>query len=98
MLVASLRRFREWRDARRGASLRLFQRLRVSGLGVLVRELAMFLGGLGVLLRLFVFAHRVVVLGLEVVMRRRVVMTSRGLMVLRRRMFRHLSAPLVRIA
>jgi hypothetical protein len=37
------------------------------------------------------------VLGLEVVMRRRLVMTSRGLMVLRRRMFRHLSAPLLRI-
>jgi hypothetical protein len=70
----------------------------VGGLGVLVRELAMFLSGLGVLLRLFVLAHRVVVLGLKVVMRRRVVMTSRGLMVLRRRMFRHLSAPLLRIA
>jgi hypothetical protein len=58
----------------------------------------MFLGGPGVLLRLFVFAHRVVVLGLKVVMRRRVVMTSRGLMVLSRRMFRHVSAPLFRIA
>ena len=85
-------------DATLRFRLGLFHGLRVSGLGVLVRELAMFLGGLGVLLRLFVFAHRVVVLGLEVVMRRRVVMTSRGLMVLRRRMFRHLSAPLVRIA
>lgn len=73
--------------------LGLFHRLGVSGLGVLVRELAMFLGGSRMLLRLFVFAHRVVVLGLKVVMRRRVVMTSRSLMVLRRRMFRHLSAP-----
>ena len=85
----------------RGATLRfqlrLFQRLRVSGLSMLMRELAMFLGGSRVLLRLFVFAHRVVVLGLEVVMRGRLVMTSRGLMVLRRRMFRHLSAPLLRI-
>jgi hypothetical protein len=65
---------------------------------MLLRELAVVLSGLGVLLRLFVFAHRVVVLGLKVVMRGRVVVTSRGLMVLGRRMFRHLSAPLFRIA
>jgi hypothetical protein len=65
---------------------------------MLVRELAMLFGGLGVLLRLFVLAHSVVVLGLKVVMRGRGVMTSRGLMVLRRRMFRHLSAPLLRVA
>jgi hypothetical protein len=74
----------------------LFQGLRVGGLGVLLRELAMILGGPGVLLRLFVFTHRVVVLGLEVVMRGRLVMTSCGLVVLRRGMFRHLSAPLLR--
>jgi len=58
----------------------------------------MFLSGPGVMLRLIVFAERVVVLSLMVVMRGRVVMTSRGLMVLGRRMFRHLSAPLFRIA
>jgi hypothetical protein len=78
--------------------LRLFQRLRVGGLSVLVRELAVFLSGLGVLLRLLVFTHRVVMLGLKMVMCGRVVMTSRVLMVLRRRMFRHLSTPLLRIA
>ena len=65
---------------------------------MLLRELAMFLSGPGVMLRLIVFAERVVVLSLMVVMRGRVVMTSRGLMVLGRRMFRHLSAPLFRIA
>jgi hypothetical protein len=57
----------------------------------------MVFSGFGVLLCLFVFAHRVVVLGLEVVMRGGVVMTSRGLMLLCRGMFRHWSAPLLRI-
>jgi hypothetical protein len=72
--------------------LSLFQRLRVSALGVLVREIAVVLSGLCVLLRLIVFADRVMMLSLKVVMRRRLVMTSRGHMMFGSRMFRHVSA------
>jgi hypothetical protein len=57
----------------------------MSCLGMLLCELAVLLRGRGVLLRLFVFAQSVMVLSLMVVM------TSRGLMMLRRRMFRQLS-------
>lgn len=56
---------------------------------MLLREFAVLLGGLGVLLRLFVLADRVVVFSLKVMMRGRLVMTSRGQMMLGRRMFRH---------
>jgi hypothetical protein len=58
---------------------------------MLVRKLAMFLGGLGVVLRLFVLAHCVMMLSLMMVMRGGVVMASRGVMMLGRRMFRHLN-------
>ena len=51
----------------------------------------MFLGSLRVVLRLFVFAHRVVMLSLMMVMRGGMVMTGRGVMMLGRRMFRHLN-------
>jgi len=61
------------------------------GIGVFVRELAMVLGSLRVVLGLFVFAHRVVVLGLMVVMRGCVVMAGGGVMMLRRRMSCHLN-------
>ena len=98
MLVASLRRVREPRDARRGASLWLFQRLRVSRLGVLVRQLAMVLGGRGVVLGLIVLAARVVMLSLMVMMRGRMVVAGCGVMMLLRRVFCHLSAPLRPIA
>lgn len=58
---------------------------------MLVRKLAMFLGGLCVVLRLFVFAHRVVMVSLMMVMRGGMVMAGRRVMMLRRRMFRHLN-------
>jgi hypothetical protein len=61
------------------------------GLGMLVGEFAMFLGRLRVMLGVFVFAHRVVMLRLMMVMRGGMVMTGRGVMVLGRWMFRHLS-------
>ena len=51
----------------------------------------MFLGSLRVVLRLFVFAHRVVMLSLMMVMRGGMVMTGCGVMMLSRRMFRHLN-------
>jgi len=55
-------------------------------------KLAMFFGRLRVMLRLFVLAHRVMVLSLMVMMGCGVVMTSRGVMMFGRRMFRHFSA------
>jgi hypothetical protein len=61
-----------------------------------VRELAMLLGCRRVVLGLFVFAARVVMLGLMMVVRGCVVMTGGRMMMLARRMFRHLSAPLLR--
>ncbi len=51
----------------------------------------MFLGSLRVVLGVFVFAHRVVMLSLMMVVRGGMVMTGRGVMMLGRRMFRHLS-------
>jgi hypothetical protein len=44
-----------------------------------------------VVLRLFVFAHRVVMLSLMMVMRGGMVMTGRGMVMLGRRMLRHLN-------
>jgi hypothetical protein len=65
---------------------------------MLVREVAMFLGSLRVVLRVFVFAHRVVMLSLMMVMRGGMVMTGRGVMMLGRRMFRHLNVlPVLRL-
>jgi hypothetical protein len=58
---------------------------------MLVRKLAMFLGGLGVVLCLFMLAHCVMMLGLMMVMRGGVMMASRGVMMLGGRMFRHLN-------
>ncbi len=58
---------------------------------MLVGEVAMFLGSLRVVLGVFVFAHRVVMLSLMMVVRGGMVMTGRGVMMLGRRMFRHLS-------
>lgn len=67
-------------------------------IGMLVGELAMFLGSLRVVLRLFVFAHRVVMLSLMMVMRGGMVMTGCGVMMLGRRMFRHLNVlPVLRL-
>ena len=70
---------------------KLLVRLRVCCLSMLVGEFAVFLGGLRVVLRLFVFAHRVVMLSLMMMMRGGMVMTGRGMMMLSRRMFRHLN-------
>jgi hypothetical protein len=58
---------------------------------MLVGELAVLLSSLRVVLCLLVFAHRVVMIGLVVVMRSGVVVTGRGVVMLRRRMFRHLN-------
>jgi hypothetical protein len=58
---------------------------------VFVRELAVLLSGLCVILRFLVLAHRVVVLSLVMVMRGGVVVTRRVVMMLSRRMFCHLS-------
>jgi hypothetical protein len=58
---------------------------------MLVREFAVFLSGLRVVLSLFVFAHRVVMLSLMMMMRGGMVMAGRGMMMLSRRMFRHLN-------
>jgi hypothetical protein len=66
-------------------------RLRVCGLSMLVRQFAVFLSGLRVVLRLFVFAHRVVMLSLMMMMRGGMVMACRGMMMLGRRMSRHLN-------
>jgi hypothetical protein len=54
-------------------------------------KLAMFFGRLRVMLRLFVLAHRVMVLSLMVIMGG-VVMTGRGVMMFGGRVFRHLGA------
>jgi hypothetical protein len=73
--------------------------MRMRCLGMLVGELAVFLSGFGVVLRLFVFAHRVVMLSLMMVMRGGMVMTGCGVMMLGRRMFRHLNVlPVLRLA
>ena len=53
--------------------------MRVRGLGMLVRLFTVFLGGLRVVLRVFVFAHRVVMLSLMMVMRGGMVMAGRGM-------------------
>jgi hypothetical protein len=70
---------------------RLFVGMRVRGLGMLVRLFAVFLGGLRVVLRVFVFAHRVVMLSLMMVMRGGMVMAGRDMVMLGGRMFRHLN-------
>jgi hypothetical protein len=54
---------------------------------MLVGELAMFLGRGGVILRVFVLAHLVMMRGLMMVMRGGVVVSGGGVMVLARRMF-----------
>jgi hypothetical protein len=56
-----------------------------------VRELAMFFSGCGMVLGLIVLTARVVVLGLMMVMRGRMVVAGRGVMMLLRRMFCHFS-------
>jgi hypothetical protein len=56
-----------------------------------LREFAMFLSGRRMMLGLFVFSARVMMLSLMVVMRGRVVVARRGLMMPARRMFRHFS-------
>jgi hypothetical protein len=66
--------------------------MRMRGLSVLMRELAVFASSLGMMLRLFVLAERMVMIGLVVVMRGGVVVTGRGVVMLRRRMLCHLSA------
>lgn len=72
--------------------------MRVGCLGMLVRELAMFLGGRCMMLRLLVFAAHVVMVGLVVVMRSGVMVTGRGVVMLGRRMLCHLSVlPLVEL-
>jgi hypothetical protein len=63
----------------------------VSGLRVLVRELAMFFGSSGVVLGLIVLAARVVMLRLMMVVRRRMMVAGRGVVVLLRRMFCHVT-------
>jgi hypothetical protein len=78
--------------------LSLLVSMRVGSLGMLVREFAMFLGGRCMMLRLLVLAAHVVMIRLVVVMRSGVMVTGRGVVMLRRRMFCHLSVlPLVRI-
>ena len=69
--LATPRAFADIRTLR--ARLRLFLRVSVSSLGMLVRKLAMFFGGRCMVLGLIVLAARVVMLGLMVVMRRRMV-------------------------
>jgi hypothetical protein len=56
-----------------------------------VREIAVFLGGRRVVLGLVVLAARVVMFGLMMMVCGCVVMTSRGMMMLARRMFCHFS-------
>jgi hypothetical protein len=56
---------------------------------MLVRKLAMFLGGRCMMLCLFVFAALVVMVGLVVVMRSGVMVTGRTVVMLGRRMFCH---------
>ena len=76
--------------------LSLLVSMRVGSLGMLVRELAMFLGGRCMMLRLLVLAAHVVMIGLMVVMRSGVMVTGRSVVMLGRRMFCHLSMlPLV---
>jgi len=58
---------------------------------MLVGELAVLLRSLRVVLCLLVFAHRVMMIGLVVVMRGGVVVTGRSVVMLGRRMFRHLN-------
>ena len=58
---------------------------------MLVRKLAMFFGGRCMVLGLIVLAARVVMLGLMVVMRRRMVVAGCSVMMLLRRVFCHLS-------
>jgi hypothetical protein len=59
---------------------------------MLVRKLAVILSCLGVVLRLFVFAHGMMMLSLMMVMGGGVVMTGRSVMMLCRWMFSHLNA------
>ena len=59
---------------------------------MLVRKLAVILSCLGVVLRLFMFAHGMVMLSLMMVMGGGVVMTGRSMMMLCRWMFSHLNA------
>ena len=65
--------------------------MRVRSLSVLVREFAMFLSGRRMVLGLLVLAALVMVLGLMMMVRGCMVMTSRGVMMLARRMFCHFS-------
>lgn len=57
--------------------LSLFMRLSVGSRGVFLRELAMLVSCCCVLLGIFVLAERVVMLGLMMMMRRGVVLSSR---------------------
>jgi hypothetical protein len=65
--------------------------MRVCSVRMFLREFAMFLSGRRMMLGFFVFAARMMMLGLMVVMRGGVVVARRGLMMLARRMFRHFS-------
>jgi hypothetical protein len=65
--------------------------MRVRSLSVLVREFAMFLSGRRMVLGLLVLAALVMVLGLMMVMGCSVVVASRGVVMLTRRMFCHFS-------
>jgi hypothetical protein len=85
--VGTIRRSAEARPPD-GAS---FVGMGVRSLGMFVRKLAMFLSSLRMMLRLVVLTPLVVVLCLVVVMRGRMVMTCGGLVMLARRMFRHLN-------
>jgi hypothetical protein len=63
--------------------------MRVRSLGMFVREFAVFFSGRRMVLGLCVLAARVVVLSLMVMMRCSVVVASRSVMMLARRMLRH---------
>ena len=65
--------------------------MRVRSVRMFLREFAVLLSGRRMMLGLFVFAARVVMFSLMVVMRGSVVVARRGLMMLARRMFRHFS-------
>jgi hypothetical protein len=67
---------------------RSFKRMSVGSGGMSVSELAMFVSRSCVLLGFFVFAQRVVMLGLMVMMRSRVVVGGRLMMMLARRVLR----------
>jgi hypothetical protein len=68
--------------------LALFVRMTVRGRGVFVGSLAMFLSRARVLLGFFMFANSVVMLGLMMMVRSRVVVSGRQVMMLGSRMLR----------